>query len=212
MPIRPDLPPEPDFGSELSPVLESAETLKLLALRKSTPAGALTGPGPGPDDIDQIIRLAMRVPDHRKLEPWRFVVFDGPARAQLGDIFASALRSEDVTISETKLAEARALPMRAPVVIAAISSPVDDPKRTPVWEQELSAGAVCQTLMLAAFASGWAACWLTEWPAYNAAVARRLGLAPNERFAGFIYLGTAKEKPVERARPSLAMKVRRWGE
>jgi nitroreductase len=202
MPIRPDLPPEPVFGEPLAPTHESAETLRLLALRRSTPAAALTDPGPDAADIDMMLRLAARVPDHRKLEPWRFLIVTGDDRHKLGDLFASRPTGSDAD---------RALPLRAPTIIAVVSSPVhDDPKKTPVWEQELSAGAVCQTLMLAACAMGWAACWLTEAPAFDRHVAAGLGLADHERIAGFIYVGTAKEKPVERARPDLAKKARRW--
>lgn len=191
--------------------MESADTLRLLALRKSTPVGALGEPGPGAEDVDQMLRLAMRVPDHRKLEPWRFIVFEGKARVQLGEVLAAAQASQDDAPSANKLEEARAWPLRAPVLIAVVSSPIDDPKRTPRWEQEMSVGAVCENLLIAANAAGWAASWITEWPAYDPFVAKTLGLAESERFAGFIFLGTAKQKPVERARPSLAVKVRRWG-
>jgi nitroreductase len=187
----------------MSASTESEETLRLIAQRRSTPIGLMTGPGPSPADVDQLLRLAMRAPDHRKLEPWRFLVFEGAARERLGDIFAAAA-------ADPLRADARALPLRAPVVIAVISSPVDDPKKTPVWEQELSVGAVCQTLLLSAFASGWAACWLTEQPAFDAGVAASLGLTARERIAGFIYLGTAREAPLERQRPHPATRVKRW--
>jgi nitroreductase len=199
MPIRPPLPPEPEFGAQLAPTHESAETLNLLALRRSTPVAALTEPGPSPADVDRMLRLAMRVPDHRKLEPWRVIVIEGAARQKLADIFAAAPKPID-----PKLA------FRAPVILAVISAPVDDPKKTPVWEQQLSAGALCQTLMIAANAMGWAACWITEDPAYDPHVHRALGMQPGEQVAGFIYLGTAKEQPIERARPDVSKKAVRW--
>jgi nitroreductase len=199
MPIRPVLPPEPEFGSQLAPAHESEETLKLLALRRSTPVAALAEPGPSPQDVDTLLRLAMRVPDHRKLEPWRIIVIEGPARQKLADVFAASPTPIDPRSA-----------FRAPVILAIISAPVDDPKKTPVWEQQLSAGALCQTLMIAANAMGWAACWITEDPAYDPHVHQALGMHPGEQVAGFIYLGTAKEKPVERQRPDVSAKATRW--
>lgn len=208
MPIRPDLP-HPEFGEPVSAAQESEETLRLLARRRSTPVAVIGEPGPARADLEALIRLAARAPDHRKLGPWRFVVFDGAAREKLGEIFADA-RQSPATHTQAELAEARALPMRAPAIVAVISAPVDDPKQTPFWEQELSAGAVCQNLLLAAAASGWAANWITEWPAYDRTVASRLGLSPSERIAGFIYLGTAATQPVERQRPELPERLRFW--
>ncbi len=207
---RTPLPPPPEFGAPMTPVHPSAETLALLATRRSTPVAMLGEPGPPPGDLDDMLLLALRVPDHRKLEPWRVLVIEGPAREKLGEAFAAALIASKPGASDLERAEARGLPMRAPVIATVISCPVDDPKKTPVWEQELSAGAVCQNLMIAAHAMGWAACWISEWPAYEAHVAKAIGLSERERIAGFIYLGTAKAEPVERARPDVASKVRRW--
>jgi nitroreductase len=210
MPIRPDLPAPPEFGAPLAPATESPETLRLLALRRSTPVAMLTEPGPSAADLDALLRLAMRVPDHRKLEPWRVLIIEGGAREKLGDYFAAArhLRQPDATPAQ--LDDERKLPLRAPVVLAVISSPVHDPKKTPVWEQQLSSAALCQTLMIAANAMGWAACWITEDPAYDSHVHAALGMKPGEQISGFIYLGTAKEKPVERQRPDVAAKATRW--
>jgi nitroreductase len=199
MPIRPHLPKAAEFGEPMAPAHESAETLRLLAQRRSTPVAMIVEPGPSPEDVDYLLAIAARAPDHRKLEPWRFLVFEGANRAKLADAFAKGAGGE----------AARALAMRGPVVIAVTSSPVDDPKKTPQWEQELSAGAVCQTLMIAACAAGWAACWITENEAYDPAVLAALGLAPRERIAGYIHIGTAKEQPVERARPDMAKKITR---
>jgi nitroreductase len=210
MPIKPDLPPAPEFGIPLAPTHESAETLRLLALRRSTPVAMLGEPGPSAADLDALLRLAMRVPDHRKLEPWRVLIIEGDARNRLGDYFAAARHLRDPDVSAAKLEEERRLPLRAPVVLAIISAPVHDPKKTPVWEQQLSSGALCQTLMIAANAMGWAACWITEDPAYDSHVHAALGMKPGEQIAGFIYLGTAKEQPVERQRPDVAAKATRW--
>lgn len=210
MPIRIDLPPEPEFGVPLAPTHESPETLRLLALRRSTPVAMLAEPGPAPADLDALLRLAARVPDHRKLEPWRILVFTGAAREKLGDIFVDGLKHRDPDASEKALAAERALPLRAPVVVAVISTPTADPKRTPIWEQQLSAGAVCQNLMIAACAAGWAAVWISEDAAYDSHVRSALNMGDADRIAGFIYIGTAKEQPVERQRPTMATKIERW--
>lgn len=211
MPIRPDLPPEPEFGSPLEPTHPSPETLRLLALRRSTPVAILAEPGPSASDLDAMLRLAMRVPDHRKLEPWRVLIIEGAARQKLGQVFAAARRLREPKINDRKLAEEMNLPLRAPVILAVISSPNHhDPKKTPVWEQQLSAGALCQNLLIAANAMGWAAVWITEDAAYDSHVRASFGMTGHEQVAGFIYIGTAKEKPVERQRPSAPKKVARW--
>ncbi len=210
MPIRPDLPSPPEFAAPLAPVHESAETLRLLALRRSTPVLMLREPGPSAADLDMLLRLAMRVPDHRKLEPWRVLIIEGDARRRLGDYFAAARHLRQPQAAPADLDEERRLPLRAPVILAVVSAPTHDPKKTPVWEQQLSAGALCQTLMIAANAMGWAACWITEDAAYDSHVHAALGMKPGEQIAGFIYLGTAKEHPVERQRPDMAEKAVRW--
>lgn len=211
MPIRADLPPEPDFGAPLDPTHPSPETLQLLALRRSTPVAALTDPGPSAADLDAMIRLAMRVPDHRKLEPWRVLIIRDEARNKLGDIFAAARHLRDPDASDEKLAEERRAPLRAPVILCVISSPNHhDPKKTPVWEQQLSAGALCQNLLIASQAMGWAGVWITEDAAYDSHVHAALGLHGHDQIAGFIYLGTAKDKPVERQRPTLSGKATLW--
>jgi nitroreductase len=211
MPIRPDLPPEPDFGATLDPAHPSPETLRLLALRRSTPVTALAEPGPSAQDVDAILRLGMRVPDHRKLEPWRVLIIEGDARIKLGEIFAAALRLRDPDTPEAKLADAIRMPLRAPLIVCVISSPNHhDPKKTPVWEQQLSAGALCQNILIASQAMGWASVWITEDAAYDSHVHAALGMSIHEQIAGFIYLGTAKENPVERQRPTASAKATRW--
>lgn len=211
MPIRPDLPAEAEVGAPLSPVHESAGTLALLAQRRSTPVTMLGEPGPGAADLDMLVRLALRVPDHRKLEPWRILIIEGEARARLGEVFAAAHRLRNPEVSEKELAEDMSAPLRAPVIVCVISSPVHhDPKKTPVWEQQLSAGAVCQNLLIAAQAAGWAAVWITEAAAFDTHVHAALGLDAHEQVAGFIYIGTARQAPVERQRPDPEAKAKRW--
>jgi nitroreductase len=211
MPIRPDLPPEPEFGAPLAPNHPSPETLNLLALRRSTPVAALTEPGPSAEDLDAILRLGMRVPDHRKLEPWRVLIIEGEARLKLGEIFAAAHKLRDPDAADAKLADSMRMPLRAPVILCVISSPNHhDPKKTPVWEQQLSAGALCQNILIASQALGWAGVWITEDPAFDTHVHAGLGVDPHEQIAGFIYLGTAKDMPVERQRPMVSAKATRW--
>jgi nitroreductase len=189
------------------PVRASADARTLLALRRSANKQFMGFPGPSSADLDELLQIAARVPDHRKLAPWRFVVFEGEARAAFGDGLAAILSGRGD--SDGDVENARKLLLRAPVVVCVISSPVND-GRTPVWEQELSAGAVCYNLLLAANASGWAGNWLSEWPAFDADAGKLLGLEDGERVAGFIYLGTATMNPPERPRADMAEKITRW--
>ena len=200
-------PPAPPLGEPMLAVRPSTDARTLLALRRSAAKQFIGEPGPTPEALDELLEIAARVPDHRKLSPWRFIVFEGEARSAFGERLAGILEGRSATDHE--VAEAKRLLLRAPVVVAVISSPVNDGK-TPVWEQELSAGAVCYNLLLAANASGWAGTWLSEWPAFDDEAGRQLGLEPGERVAGFIYLGTATAKPPERPRADMAEKITRW--
>lgn len=189
----------------------SVATLELLEKRRSISANKLGVPGPSPEQLDRILGIAARVPDHRKLAPWHFIVFAGDARARFGAVLAEVcLREEKETPSAMRLETEAARFLRAPVVVAVISSPRQDSKATPEWEQILSAGAVCQNLVVAANALGFGTSWITEWYAYSSGVAAALKLSTGERVAGFIYIGTAQEKPEERERPRLAAIVRRY--
>jgi nitroreductase len=184
--------------------------LALLSTRRSVKPELLGPPGPSAEEIDTILTIAARVPDHKKLAPWRFVVLEGDARARLGEIVAEACTAaEKEPPSQVRLDMERKRLLRAPIVIAVISRTKAHPG-APEWEQILSAGAACFNLCLAANAFGYGTSWLTEWIAYNARVATALGLADNERIAGFIYIGTAAARPEERERPALADIVTRW--
>ena len=177
------------------PVRPSAEARALLALRRSASKHHLTEPGPSPESLDELLRVAARVPDHRKLSPWRFIVFEGDARMSFGKELAR-IHDANTSDAESKdVLEAAGLPLRAPVMVAVISSP-DHGHKTPVWEQELSAG--------------WAGVWLSEWMAFDPDVAKTLGLTENERVAGFIYLGTATMGCPERPRADMSEKIVRW--
>lgn len=184
--------------------------LSLLSSRRSVKPDRLLTPGPSAEQLEQILRIASRVPDHKKLAPWRFIVIEGDARAQLGDIIAETCKAEEAEPpSQMRLDLERGRLMRAPTVIAVVSRVVAH-RGAPEWEQVLSAGAACQNLCLAANAMGFGTAWITEWIAYNAKVRAALGLAENERIAGFIYIGTPAERPEERERPKLDDIVSRW--
>jgi len=184
--------------------------LALLSSRRSVKPDRLIAPGPSPEQIESILKIASRVPDHKKLAPWRFIVLEGDARARLGEIIAEACVAEEKEPpSEVRLATERGRLLRAPLVIAVVSR-VTENRSAPEWEQVLSAGAACFNLCLAANAMGYGTSWITEWIAYNARVRAALGLADNERIAGFIYIGTPAERPEERERPALSDIVTRW--
>lgn len=202
-------PPAPSFGTPLPSTHASQDARDLLALRRSASKHHLAAPGPQGDELTELLNVAARVPDHRRLEPWRFIVFTGDTRVQFGQTLAKIHDANTLDADQQSTLEAAGLPLRAPTVIAVISSP-DKAHKTPVWEQELSAGALCQNLLLAANAAGWAGVWLSEWIAFDASVNAALGLTPDERVAGYIYLGTATLNAPERARPDIAKKITHW--
>ena len=186
------------------------EVLKLLSTRRSVKAAMLTTPGPSASELDTILTCAARVPDHKKLTPWRFMVFEGDARARFGEVLAQTLQAEDKEPpSPMRLETERNRFLRAPAVIGVISRVVPV-TGAPEWEQVLSAGAAAFNVCLAANAIGFGTCWITEWYAYSPGVRTALGLADNERVAGFIYVGTPKERQTDRDRPVLGDIVSRW--
>lgn len=193
----------------MAPAHPSAEAVRMLRLRRSCPADMLGGPGPDAETLETILAAAARVPDHRRVTPYRFIVFEGEARVRFGAVLKDAFLA-DRPDAEPKQADYEAGRfLRAPVVVAVVSS-VNPAHRTPEWEQVLCAGAVCQNMLLAASAHGFAAQWLTEWYAYDERALEALGLRDHERIAGFVYIGTAKEDPRERARPALSDIVSRF--
>lgn len=178
-------------------------TLDLLATRRSVPPMLLAEPGPDRDDLDAILTRASRVPDHGKLAPWRFLVIAGDARARVGAHIAEAFAADTPGASPERLEQERRRLMHAPLAVAVVSRAGPHVK-IPEWEQVLSAGAAAMNLVVAANASGFATAWLTEWYAYDRRVLDALGLAPAERMAGFVHIGTAREVPSDRVRPDLA--------
>lgn len=188
----------------------SAGPLELLKSRRSGSAKAMTGPGPSKAQIREILACATRVPDHGKLFPWRFIVFTDDARIKFGDVLVSALRNIEPNPTEERLAQEHGRFLRAPVVIAVISR-ARPGLPIPEWEQVLSAGACCQTLLMAAHAMGFVAGWITEWYAYDQTVRGELALSAEERIAGFIYVGQPKEPLADRPRPDLDAIVKYYG-
>ena len=184
-------------------------TIDHLLARRSVSANSLGEPGPSENEIALILTAAARVPDHKKLVPWRFLLFQGKARKAFGEVLAEVCRREENDPGQFRLETEANRFLRAPLVIAVISRVVKNPG-APEWEQILSAGAACQNLLVAATALGYGAQWITEWYGYSQDLRASLKLAANERVAGFVYIGTAKEKPEERERPALADIVTAW--
>jgi nitroreductase len=175
--------------------------IDLLRTRRSGSAKAMKEPGPSQAQLAEILQAGSRVPDHGKLFPWRFIVFEGEGRERAGDILAAVMEAEGERGKQVE--EERGRFLRAPVVVGVIST-ARELHKIPVWEQELSAGAVCQNILVATTALGFVGNWLTEWYAYHPAVKEKLGLKAGERVAGFLYLGTAKDDLEERPRPDLS--------
>ena len=184
---------------------------KLLTRRSSSASGGLLGePGPSEAQLRQILTAAARVPDHKKLAPWRFIVFAGEARGKFGAELAAILPREDkMPPSPARLELEAQRFLRAPLVVGVVSRVTKNPA-APDWEQILSAGAACQNLCLAANALGFGTNWITEWYGYSAGVRTVLKLGDNERMAGFIYIGTAKQILPDRDRPDLSQLVSYW--
>jgi len=183
--------------------------LELLLSRRSGSAKTMTLPGPTPDQLDTLLTAASRVPDHGKLFPWRFIVFDGDARRRAGLMLSECLLASEPQSTTERLDQERQRFLRAPVVVAVVSR-VREMIPIPEWEQILSAGAVCQNLLTAAHAMGFVANWITEWCAYHPLVKDRLGLRSGERIAGFVYIGTSAVPLEERIRPQLDKIVERF--
>lgn len=186
------------------------DALELLKTRRSVKIPELTGPGPTSDEIDTILSLAVRVPDHGKLAPWRFILFEGEGGLLAGEKIVEAFRAKYPQATTEQIEIERRRLSQAPLVIAVVSRAAPHVK-IPEWEQILSAGAVAMNILLAAHALGYAGKWITEWYAYDRRVLDALGLQPHEQIAGFVHLGRAAQAPEERPRPALPDIVTRFG-
>jgi nitroreductase len=174
-----------------------------LSRRISPPIPELKEPAPGDAEIEQMVRIATRVPDHGRLEPWRFIVYRGDARARIGEQLAALAESREGPLAEGRRQQELARFSRAPLVIGVISSPKDHPK-IPQWEMFLSGGAAAMNLVHAASALGYGANWITNWYSDTEEGRRILGLAPHERVIGFVHIGTYAGAAPERPRPHVA--------
>lgn len=189
---------------------DRSSLLAFLKSRKSASAKAMGPPGPSPAQLNEMLAIAMRAPDHGKLTPWRFIVFAGEARARAGEAFAKRYAELHPTHGPEALAFAQGMLRRAPVVVAVVSTASQHVK-IPLWEQQLSSGAVCFNLVLAAQALGFDAQWQTDWMAYDDAAKAAIGVSGSEAISGFIYIGTSTVPLEERPRPEAAALVTHWG-
>ncbi|MDP2355643.1 MAG: nitroreductase [Beijerinckiaceae bacterium] len=183
--------------------------LELMARRRSAPPLTMTGPAPDAHELETLLTLAVRTPDHGKLAPWRFIVFEGDARTRAGALFAEIFAVKHPGSSESQLEIERKRFSHAPLVVGVVSRAAPHPK-IPEWEQVLSAGAVCMNLTHAASALGFASAWLTQWVAYDRDVLNALGVAADEKVAGFVHIGRRTGAVEDRPRPSLSDVVTRF--
>ena len=182
------------------------EVIDFMRQRRSVPAKFMSTPAPNDEELGVILEIAARVPDHGKLAPWRFIRYSATKCAKLGEqLYQRAIaiaRQKGQTLSRDLQEIEKQRFLRAPVIIAVVSTAADHPK-IPQWEQVLSAGAVAMNMLVAANAHGFDAQWLSEWYAYDEELAQDLGLKDNERFVGFIHIGTRTNPKFERDRPNV---------
>lgn len=185
---------------------ENAALKHYLETRRSIPAYQMREPGPKQAELEDILRLASRVPDHGKLAPWRFVVYRGAERVRIGEELLALRIAVEPGLSPELIEVERTRFTRAPVVVAVISKAASHVK-IPEWEQVMSAGALCLNMLFAANALGYVANWLTEWFAFDDRAFPLLGVKPGEKVAGFIHIGSTDFPVVERPRPDLSETV-----
>lgn len=187
---------------------DRSSTLSLLRTRRSGRPRDMIEPGPDSDELRQILEIAIRVPDHGKLAPWRFVHVPRARRGDFAELLHRAYRKDNPAPARLELEAVDRLARQAPTLVVALSSPVEGTK-IPVWEQELSCGAACMNLMIAAHAMGYMAGWITGWACYSEEV-RQAFARGNERLAGLIYIGTPSLPLEERPRPQFDLQVSEW--
>ncbi len=163
----------------------------------------MTGPGPTGAEVETILAIAARVPDHGKLAPWRFILFEGEGRRRAGDVIASVFATAFPEVAPSRVEVERARLLHAPLVIGVVSRAGPHIK-IPEWEQMLSAGAATMNLIVAANALGFVTAWLSEWFSYDEQVAGGLGLVGGERFVGFVHVGRPTVVIEDRVRPVMA--------
>ena len=180
----------------------------LLATRRSGKPRDMVAPGPDATQLHAILSSAIRTPDHGKLAPWRIVMIAAEQRAAFAAMLAAAYRAEKPTAGRLELEAIDQFAHQAPTLVIVLSAPARA-SHIPIWEQELSAGALCMNLLAAVHAAGFVGGWLTTWAAYSDAVRAAFG-RPDERIAGFLFIGTPSRPLDERPRPAFDAVVTQW--
>ena len=186
------------------------DALDLLKTRRSVKPVELSGPSLSAGEIDTLLTIASRVPDHGKLVPWRLVVIRGDARAKLGNALADMHLRHEPGVPPAVIDKDRSRFNFAPLIVTVVARIEDDHPKVPAQEQLLSAGLIAYNLLLGAQELGFGAQWLTGWSAYDREAASLLGLADNERVVAFVHIGTAREAAPERTRPALDDVLSEW--
>jgi nitroreductase len=189
--------------------VDMRDAIDLLKTRRSIKPREMTGPGPSAAELETILTIGARVPDHGKLAPWRFIIFEGDARERAGEVIAKVFARKNPNAQPAEIDIEKRRLTDAPLVIGIVSFTKPHPK-VPPWEQELSAGASAMNIVTAATALGYGACWLTGWFAFDRDVLDGLGLKADEKLAGFIHIGTAGKPSEDRPRPALSDIVTRF--
>lgn len=187
---------------------DRSSILSLLETRRSGKARDMTGPGPSPEELERILTIAARTPDHGKLFPWRFITVGDDQRDALALLLRQALAEEDPLAPPLKHEKAEEFARQGAALIVLVSAPTHDHK-IPLWEQQLSCGAAGMNLLLAAHALGFVGSWLTGWAAYSKRV-RSAFCGPGEAIAGFLFIGHPRSELEERPRAPLATVARKW--
>jgi nitroreductase len=187
---------------------DRSSILSLLEARRSGKPREMAGPGPTAEEMERILTIAARVPDHGKLTPWRFVVVDDDRRGALAALLHEALAEEDPGATDAHHRAEDEFASYAGQLVVLISAPVENHK-IPVWEQQLSCGNAGMNLLLASHGLGYVAGWITGWRAYSPMVNAAF-CEPGERIAGFIFIGHPAREMEDRPRPALADVARRW--
>ena len=185
------------------------DIIDLLKTRRSVKPLEMTGPGPSPAELETILTIGARVPDHGKLVPWRFIVFEGDARERAATAIARLFEAKNPQATADQIDAQRRNFLQAPLVIAVVSRARPHVK-IPLWEQELSAGASAMNIVIAANALGYVASWLTGWAAFDRDALDALTVGADEKLAGFIYIGRPTKPAQDRDRPVLKDIVSRF--
>lgn len=185
------------------------DCLDLLASRRSTPSRLLAEPGPDSAILRRLLAAAVRVPDHGKLTPWRFLQIRGDSRHALGELLAKRSRELNPSAADAVIEKDRNRFNHAPVIVTVIAC-LTPGHKVPECEQIASGNAVCFSLLLAAQAAGFSAQWLTGWAAYDSVIKNHLGIREHERILGFIHIGSASETVPERQRPDIEPLLSEW--